>query len=173
MKLLLNRATSQLLSYPRADDGPVVGLDPAYLEMDLIQAEQPTYDPTTQRLEPTEAIDTKAHTVTRGWKLIELPVPPPPKPTPDWSTFKVTALNSDSLNAILAEAFQAAPVAAASLAPALLRAESAGPADFAAAWSAICAAVPVPPEVIGGFQQVATDCNLPDEFIAALQPVAP
>jgi hypothetical protein len=33
--------------------------------------------------------------------------------------------------------------------------------------------VTVPPEVIAEFQQVATACNLPAEFIAALQPVAP
>lgn len=90
------------------------------------------------------------------------------RPGPDWGTFKTTALNSTSLNAIVAEAFQAAPVAAASLAPALLRAESYGPADFSSAWSAICAAVEVAPEVIDGFQQVATTCHLPEEFVAAL-----
>jgi hypothetical protein len=170
MKLLYNQATATLSPYPRTDNEPVVGLDPTYLELDLIQVDQPKYDPITHRLEPTEAIDTNARTVTRGWELIKLPVPPPPPPTPDWATFKVTALSSDSLNAILAAAFQIAPVAAASLAPALLRAEDQGSADFAAAWSAICSAVPVPPEVIGGFQAVATQCNLPTEFIAALSP---
>ena len=90
------------------------------------------------------------------------------RPAPDWATFKSTALNSATLNAIVADAFKSAPVAAASLAPALLRAEGNGSSDFAAAWSAICAAVPVPAEVIAGFQQVATGCNLPDEFVAAL-----
>jgi hypothetical protein len=169
MRILYNQTTATLHPYPRADDEPVVGLDPTYLELDLIQTEQPTYDPTTHRLEPTEAIDLDSRTVTRGWELIELPTPPP---APDWSTFKVTALNSSSLNAIVANAFQAAPVAAASLAPALLRAEEQGPSDFAAAWSAICAAVTVPPEVIAGFQQVATACNLPDAFVAALDPIS-
>ena len=95
------------------------------------------------------------------------------RPAPNWATFKTSALNSTTLNAIVAEAFQAAPVAAASLAPALLRAENYGAADFASAWTAICAAVPVPTEVIEGFQQVATDCHLPEGFLAALQPVAP
>jgi hypothetical protein len=170
MKLLYDLTSDLLVPYPRTDNEPVVGLDPAYLELDLIQVDQPKYDPTTQRLEPTETIDLDASTVTRGWKLIKLPVPPPPPPTPDWATFKVTALSSDSLNTILADAFQIAPVAAASLAPALLRAEYAGPTDFAAAWSVICAAVPVAPDVISGFQQVAMDCHLPDEFIAALSP---
>jgi hypothetical protein len=170
MKLLYNQATATLCPYPRTDNEPVVGLDPAYLELDLIQLDQPKYDPATHRLEPSETIDLDARTVTRGWELIELALPPPPTPTPDWATFKFTALKSNSLNAILAAAFQVASVAAASLAPALLRAEEQGSADFAAAWSAICSAVPVPPEVIGGFQAVATQCNLPAEFIAALSP---
>lgn len=170
MKLLYNQSTATLHSYPRQDDEPVVGLDPEYLELVVIQAERPSYDPATRRLEPTETIDTQARTVTRGWELIELPSP---APAPDWATFKSTALNSTTLNAIVAEAFQAAPVAAASLAPALLRAENHGAADFAAAWSAICAVVPVAPEVIEGFQQVATGCNLPDEFLAVLGPSAP
>lgn len=91
-------------------------------------------------------------------------------PAPDWATFKTTALNSATLNAIVADAFQSAPVAAAALAPALLRAEGNGAGDFAAAWSAICAAVPVPAEVIAGFQQVATACHLPEEFVGALAP---
>jgi hypothetical protein len=168
MKLLYDLTSDLLVPYPRTDNEPVVGLDPAYLEMDLIQAEQPTYNPTTHRLEPTETIDLDARTVTRGWELIKLPVPPPPTPVPNWATFKFTALNSDSLNAILTAAFQVAPVAVASLAPALLRAEEQGSADFAAAWSAICNAVPVPPEVIGGFVGVATACHLPAEFINAL-----
>ena len=90
------------------------------------------------------------------------------RPAPDWATFKVTALNSGTLNAIQADAFASAPVAAASLAPALLLADSNGSGDFAAVWSAICAAVPVPAEVIAGFQQVATACNLPEEFVVAL-----
>jgi hypothetical protein len=169
-RILYDTTKATLSPYPRTDNEPVVGLDPAYLELDLIEVEQPTYNPTTQRLQPTETIDLDARTVTRGWELIKLPVPPPPTPTPDWAKFKVTALSSDSLNTILADAFQIAPVAAASLAPALLQAEYAGPTDFAAAWSAICSAVPVPPEVIGGFQAVATQCNLPTEFIAALSP---
>ena len=92
------------------------------------------------------------------------------RPGPDWATFKSTALNDTTLNAIVAGAIPAAPLAALSLAPALLRAESQGPADFAAAWSAICAAVAVPAEVIAGFQQVATAYNLPEEFVGALYP---
>ena len=91
-------------------------------------------------------------------------------PRPDWSAFKATALASESLNGVLAQAYQAAPVAAGSLAPALLRAETNGPDDFAAVWTAICAAVSVPPEVFDGFQQAAVRFHLPPEFVAALNP---
>lgn len=96
--------------------------------------------------------------------------PPPPPPTPDWATFKATALNSATLNQILAAAYQACPVAAGALAPALLRAEGNCSGDFAAAWATICAAVPVPLEVIAGFQQVAVACHLPEAFVEVLQP---
>lgn len=174
-RLLLDRATNQLIPYPRNDDEPVVGLDPAYLELDLIQADQPEYNPATHRLEPTEVIDTDACTVTRGWDLMELPAiePPPPVLIPDWATFKATAMNSGTLNAILSAAYQAAPVAAGTLAPALMRCEMGDLADFTTAWTVICAAAAVPAEVIAGFQAVATQCNLPADFITALDPQQP
>lgn len=168
-RLLYDTTTSTLQPYPRDDDEDVVDLDPRYLALWLTQQPQPEHDPTTHRLEPTEAIDLQALTVTRDWQLAELP---PPPPTPDWAAFKTVALNSATLNQILAAAYQSAPVAAGALAPALLRAEGNGSDDFAAAWRAICAAVPVPPEVIAGFQQVAKSCDLPQHFIDALSPVA-
>lgn len=99
--------------------------------------------------------------------------PPPPPPTPDWATFKTVALNSATLNQIQAAAYQTAPVAAGSLAAALLLADGNGWADFAAAWAKICAAVPVAPDVIAGFQQVAAACHLPEAFVEALQPSSP
>jgi hypothetical protein len=135
---------------------------------------QPTYDARTERIEEATPEPDAAGIYHQQWAIrpatadetaaYDLAHPP----APDWATFKTTALNSGTLNAIVADAFQSAPVAAASLAPALLRAEGNGSGDFAAAWSAICAAVPVPAEVIAGFQQVATACNLPEEFVVAL-----
>jgi hypothetical protein len=92
------------------------------------------------------------------------------QPPPDWARFKRVALGSDTLNAILATAYQSVPVAAGALASALLRAESGDCADFAAAWSAITRAVPVSSEVAAGFAGVARACSLPSEFVAALQP---
>jgi hypothetical protein len=74
MKLLYNTETQALLPWPRIDDEPVVGLAAHLLEMDVVQEDQPAYDPATQRLEKTEVIDTDARTVTRGWSVVEVPV---------------------------------------------------------------------------------------------------
>lgn len=166
-RLLYDTQTATLQPYPRADDEDVMGLDPRYLALWLHQQPQPEHDPATHRLYPTQDIDLDALTVTRGWKLVDLP---PQPPQPDWATFKATALSSSSLNAVLADAYQSVPVAAGALAPALLKAETNGADDFQAAWSAILAAVTVPSSVIEAFQDAATSCNLPAEFVQALSP---
>jgi hypothetical protein len=166
-RILYDTTTSALVSYPRDDDNPVIGLDPRYLEMALIQEPQPIYDSGAEQIVPTEAIDTDALVVTRGWNVLPLP---PPAPVPDWTTFKNTALNSSSLNLVLTAAYGVVPVAAGALAPALLAAEQGRVSDFASSWSAICAAVSVDPQVIAGFTDVASSCNLPLDFIEALNP---
>jgi hypothetical protein len=90
--------------------------------------------------------------------------------TADWARFKRIALNSDTLNQIIATAYDSVPVAAGALASALLRAESGDVSDFADAWRKITRAVDVPAEVITGFVGVATACQLPADFVAALSP---
>jgi len=92
------------------------------------------------------------------------------KPAPDWARFKRIALNSDTLNGIIAAAYESAPVAAGALASALLRAESGDVSDFADAWKKITRAVDVPAEVIVGFVGVAQACQLPPDFVTALSP---
>jgi hypothetical protein len=106
-----------------------------------------------------------------AWEPWEV-TPPPPPPSPDWTQFKATALGSVSLNSIMADAYQSVPVAAGALAAALLRAEQGEHQDFAITWAAIGQAVTVPPEAAAGFVGVATACNLPADFVAALQPSA-
>jgi hypothetical protein len=75
MKALYDTQTQKLLPWPRIDNEPVVGLAAHLLEMDVVQEDQPEYDPATQRLEKTEAIDTQAQTVTRGWSVVEIEPP--------------------------------------------------------------------------------------------------
>ena len=65
MKLLYDTTTAKLTPYPRSDDEPVVGLDPCYLVLGLIQQEKPDHDPATHYLRRTEAIDLNASQVTR------------------------------------------------------------------------------------------------------------
>lgn len=73
MKILYQLSTGTLKNYPRADDEPVIGLDPDYEIFDVIQDEQPDYNPSTQYLSATETIDTDDKTVTRGWQINSLP----------------------------------------------------------------------------------------------------
>lgn len=112
-RLLYNQSTATLHPYPRQDDEPVVGLDPDYLELDLTQAEQPDYDPTTHRLDPTETIDLDARTVTRGWELIELPPPPPPEP--DYVGFYQALLISQAYASVLQQSMASDSPALATL----------------------------------------------------------
>jgi hypothetical protein len=74
MKALYNTQTNAILPWPRIDNEPVVGLDAHLLEMDVVQEDQPAYDPASQRLEKTEVIDTNARTVTLGWSVVEVPI---------------------------------------------------------------------------------------------------
>lgn len=171
MKLLYNQTTGTLAPYPRDDDGPVIGLDPRYVEMDLIQEPQPEYDPATQRLDPTEVIDLDALTVTRGWDLIELP---PPAPTPDWATFRGSLLISPGVAATMAAARTAGCEPGVTALPvALEKAQQGDPGDFAACWALVVRDGQAPAELIGELVATAEACHLPAEFIAALQPVAP
>ncbi len=75
MKILCHIPTQTLLPYPRADEEPVVGLDPEYEIFDLVQEPQPTFDSATQYTTPTETIDVPSKTVTRGWQIHDIPVP--------------------------------------------------------------------------------------------------
>jgi hypothetical protein len=76
MKLLYNTQTAQLVSYNRSDDEPPVGLEPHYLVLDLVQAEQPDHDPATHYLRRTESIDLDTLQVMRGWQLFAHEMPP-------------------------------------------------------------------------------------------------
>lgn len=88
----------------------------------------------------------------------------------DWPTFKGTALSHPALNAAIAAAIPTAPAAALALPAALLRAEQGDPADFRGCWRAVCAAAPVAAETVTELVALAERCNLPADFVAALQP---
>jgi hypothetical protein len=175
-RLLFNRATNQLLPYPRQDDEPVAGLDrtTAYV-VEVIREPEPEYDPTTHYLQPLEPVvsitdpdsDDCNGTATYGWELVAIPEP---APMPDWDSFKRLALTHPGLNAAMADALPLAPAAALALPAALLQAEQGATADFAGCWRAVRAAANPAPEVIEELVAAAEACNLPAEFVAALSP---
>lgn len=70
MKILYDTDIERLVPYPRSDDEPVVGLDPCYLVLELIEQEKPESIPAGYYLSRTEAIDLDALQVTRGWELV-------------------------------------------------------------------------------------------------------
>lgn len=113
MKLLYDTTTATLAPYPRQDDEPVVGLDPRYLEMSVVQQGQPSYDPATEQLTTTEAIDTDARTVTRGWQV--MPSPPPPEPAPDYVSFYSSLLTSNAYASVLQQSMTSDSPALATL----------------------------------------------------------
>lgn len=115
-RILYDTTTATLRPYPRDDDGPVIGLDPRYLDLALIQEPEPSYDPATHRLEPTEAIDLQAGTVSRGWQLV--PIAPAP-PAPDWAQMRQALQTENGFPAAWAAAFQANPLVAGMMGPRL------------------------------------------------------
>jgi hypothetical protein len=137
----------------------------------------PECDPRTERaedsLQPQQADDgtwqqvwcCRAATAEEiaAWDAAQLPAP-------DWRTFKQVALSSGTLNEIQKAAAEACPLAAASLAATLLRADQGDHSDFADVWARIVHSVDVPGRAIEQFQSVATDCHLPAAFVAALDP---
>lgn len=72
MKLLYNTTTETTQPYPRADEAAVIGLDPLYVPVDVIDDPAPEYDPATQLIEQTVAVDLAVGTLTRGWTVRNL-----------------------------------------------------------------------------------------------------
>ena len=83
MKAIYDPSTEKLSEYPRADDEPIIGLDPSLHVLEVIDQDQPKYDPNTQLLEPTTVVDLAAGTVTKGWKVTDVP-PNPPSAKPNY-----------------------------------------------------------------------------------------
>lgn len=174
-RTLLDRATGQLVAYPRQDDEPVAGLDrDAYHVLQIIRDPQPEPQDGHQVAPLPVAIEISDPggndlngTATYGWQ--QQPIPPAP-PRADWLTFKAAVLRSTTVNQALAAAYQMAPVAAAALAPSLSMAERGNPDEFAVVWGAIIQATAVPPAELVGLAALAEACNLPEAFVEAVNP---
>ena len=88
----------KILSYPRADDQPVVNLDPRYLVLRIVKEARPDdIEGFTVRQRLT--VDLEAMEWRHGWELIELPAPAPPQP--DYVGFYSALLSSATYSAVL------------------------------------------------------------------------
>ncbi|WP_395736265.1 hypothetical protein [Prosthecobacter sp.] len=72
MKLLFDPETQALKPYPRSDDEPVVGLDPRYIVLDVVQAPQPALS-AGQVARATETVNLETRQVLRGWDVVTFP----------------------------------------------------------------------------------------------------
>lgn len=168
-RLLYSPTTAQLLPYPRQDDEPVVGLDPAWLVLTLTQLDPPSYNPATHRLDPTEAIDLEAGTVTRRWQLV--PLAPAP-PAPDWAEFRQALQTENGFPTAWLTAFQANPQIAGLVASRLDLYEVNG--NYHLFIDALLAALATlnnqaqAAEVAVEFVALAERCNMPAEFLEEL-----
>jgi hypothetical protein len=98
-KALWDLSESKLVSYPRNDEEPVVGLDTSrYATVSLVREPEPEYDPSENYLVPTTGIDLDALTYTYGWLVETLP-----PPRPDYQGFYSALLVSACYQAVLAE----------------------------------------------------------------------
>lgn len=183
MRHLQDRATGAIVPYPRQDDLPVVGLDhAAYHVLQEVREPQPTTT-ATQQISPADPVITITDpdstdlngTIRYGWTVAAIPVAPP---AADWLgfagwlyQFPPIAAGMDA--ARLSTDPQGEP-ATTGLPTALdeARLRQNYPA-FSLTWGLFLLASGMAPEAIGAIVAKALECNLPAEFVAALQPVPP
>jgi hypothetical protein len=118
-KALWDLDESKLVTYPRNDDEPVVGLNTErYVVVTVNRKPLPTYDPTVEFLVPSQGIDLEALKYIYEWLVEPLPIPPPPLPPgPNYYSFYAALLVSDVYQAVLTEVLSAvSPAPAGALA---------------------------------------------------------
>jgi len=77
MKILRIKSTGEFKSWPREDEGDVIGLDTGTFDIyTLTEHDRPTFDAGTHYLQRTEVIDEQAKTFVRGWDIIAREQPP-------------------------------------------------------------------------------------------------
>lgn len=95
---LWDTINQKILSYPRADDEPVVNLDPRYLVLRIIKEDKPDA-PEGFTVRQRMTVDLDALEWRHGWELIELPAPAPPQP--DYVGFYSDLLASATYQAVI------------------------------------------------------------------------
>ena len=95
---LWDTINQEILSYPRADDEPVVNLDPRYMVLRIIKEDKPDA-PEGFTVRQRMTVDLDALEWRHGWELIELPAPAPPQP--DYVGFYSDLLASATYQAVI------------------------------------------------------------------------
>lgn len=74
---LFSRAAGQIIQrhvrWPRADGGPIEGLDPDLVYLRIEAGDMPSFNPLTQTARPTEAVDVEAGVVVVSYVIEDLP----------------------------------------------------------------------------------------------------
>lgn len=180
-RLLFNNQTQLVEPYPRADDEPIVGLDrERYRVLLVVQQPQPDHDQVTEAITPTEAItwDSPAPdvdgTMTRGWRVDPIEPPPPIPPGPDWLGFAGWLYGFPAMAAAM-EAARASrdpqgEPATTGLPTAMDEARlRANYIPFAISWALFLQAGGLSGDDLAEIIAKASTCNLPPEFVAALE----
>lgn len=74
MKKLYHTLEQKVKPYPRSDDEDVVGLDPVYMPLEVIQEGQPALQE-GELLNVTETVNLEQGIVTYGWEIVPTPAP--------------------------------------------------------------------------------------------------
>ena len=91
-------------------------------------------------------------------------------PEPEWETFKTGIIQSSSMNSAFLSALSSAPIAVSMLTAALTGiTNTRGPQDFITAWNTLIQQNLVPPAVVLEVIELATESNIPQDFIDAIQ----
>ena len=163
---LYDTETGNVVNYPRDDEEPVAQLDPRYQVLRIVREERPEYDTATHYARETRTVDLDAGEWRWGWELIERPVPPP---AADWTRFKATVMGNPQVNLALSGGLGQVSAAAISLPATVLASSSGGDVrDFRSAWLSLRRAGLISVELLAEVRLLAVDCNLPEEFVAAL-----
>lgn len=102
------------------------------------------------------------------WVMVE--PPPPPDPVPQWVQFGELLAADTAVNTMVATAAAAAPVLHLMLGVGLGQAAQGDPKTFLAAWSTALASGLATPTLAAHVVDMGTSCDLPDEFLAQLNP---
>jgi hypothetical protein len=164
-RILYDTSTGKTHLYPRADDAPIVGLDPALVALQVIREPMPQPGEGFSIAAAAPVDDLEAGTRTYGWIVEKLP---DPDPEPQWVAFGTALVPDPAVNALVAAAATNAPVLHGMLIVGLGQAAQGDSQTFGAAWTAARGAGLVSAELIEHMQQTAGAFNLPEEFIAGL-----